>query len=61
MLYSIHLGNTIIDLRHIPIILLSLYGGAVPALVSMVLVIFGRFLIGINSSSYLAAILIVSI
>ena len=61
MFYSIHLGNTIIDLRHIPIIMLSFYGGAVPALISMVIVVLGRFLIGVNSSSYLAIFLIISI
>ena len=61
MLYSMHLGTTIIDLRHIPSIVLSFYGGAVPALVSMILVIIGRFLIGINTSSYAAVIMIVSI
>jgi diguanylate cyclase len=61
MLYSMPLGNTIIDLRHIPSIMLSFYGGAVPALTSMILVIIGRFLIGVNTSSYAAVILIVSI
>lgn len=58
MQYSIHLGTTIIDLRHIPIILLSYYGGAVPAFVAMILIIIGRFLIGINTSSYSAVALI---
>lgn len=61
MLYSMHLGDTIIDLRHIPILLLSFYGGAIPAFVSMVLVIIGRFFIGFNISSYIAVLLIVSI
>jgi diguanylate cyclase len=61
MFYSMPLDDTIIDLRHIPSILLSFYSGAVPALISMILVIVGRFLIGINTSSYAAVILIVSI
>ncbi|MBM7694886.1 diguanylate cyclase [Peribacillus deserti] len=58
MQYSMHLGSTIIDLRHIPIMLLSYYGGSIPALVAMFLVIIGRFIIGINTSSYYAVILI---
>lgn len=61
MLYSMHIGDTIIDLRHIPILLLTFYGGAIPAFVSMVLVIIGRFFIGFNISSYIAVLLIVSI
>jgi diguanylate cyclase len=61
MYYSIHFGATIIDLRHIPVILVALYGGAIPATISMVLVIIGRFLIGVNLSSYLAVLLIVPI
>ncbi|WP_409250812.1 GGDEF domain-containing protein [Bacillus sp. SCS-153A] len=58
MQYSIHIGNTIIDLRHVPVILVAYYGGPIPALISMTMVIIGRFLIGVNSSSYLAVILI---
>ncbi|MFE8698787.1 GGDEF domain-containing protein [Cytobacillus sp. FJAT-53684] len=54
MQYSIHIETTIIDVRHIPTILLAFYSGAVPALISMVLTIFGRILISANLSSYLA-------
>lgn len=61
MLYSMHIGDTIIDLRHIPIVLLSFYGGAIPAFISMIFVIIGRFFIGFNISSFVAVILIVSI
>lgn len=61
MIYSMHFGNTIIDLRHIPIILLAYYGGTLPALISMVFVIIGRLIIGINFSSYLGILLIVII
>ncbi|MBX0356870.1 diguanylate cyclase [Halobacillus sp. Nhm2S1] len=61
MQYSMHFDNTIVDLRHIPVILVAYYGGAVPALASMFLVIIGRFFIGFNTSSLLALFLIVSI
>ncbi|KAA0548381.1 diguanylate cyclase [Bacillus sp. BGMRC 2118] len=61
MLYSIHFGSTFVDLRHIPIILVAHYGGVLPATLSMALVIIGRFLFGVNTSSYLAVILAVSV
>ncbi|MGM0803991.1 MAG: diguanylate cyclase [Bacillota bacterium] len=61
MQYSIPIGTTLIDLRHIPIILLAYFGGAVPALVGMVLVIAGRFLIGINISSYTSSLLMLAV
>ncbi|WP_226529864.1 GGDEF domain-containing protein [Metabacillus niabensis] len=61
MHFSINIENAIVDLRHIPVILLAFYGGSVPALTSMLLIIVGRFLIGINTSSYAALILIVLI
>ncbi|MFD1356788.1 GGDEF domain-containing protein [Fictibacillus halophilus] len=59
MHYSINIGTTIIDLRLIPIILLAYFGGAVPAFISMLMIIVGRFLIGINISSYASSILVV--
>jgi diguanylate cyclase len=61
MQYSIHFGDTIVDLRHIPIIVLSYYGGTIPALISMILVIIGRLFISINTSSYAAIFIIVVI
>ncbi|WP_044022317.1 GGDEF domain-containing protein [Bacillus sp. SG-1] len=61
MQYSMQIGNTIIDLRHVPVILVAYYGGSIPALIAMVMVIIGRFIIGINTSSYLAVILICTI
>jgi diguanylate cyclase len=54
MLFSMHVGDVIVDLRHIPIILLAFYAGAIPAYFSMSLIILGRFLIGINTAAYLA-------
>lgn len=61
MQYSMPFGETIIDLRHIPIILLAYYGGALPSLITMIMIILGRFIIGINSSSYIAFLIILSI
>ena len=61
MQYSIPIGTSIIDLRHVPTILLAYYGGALPALISMVLTVIGRFLIGINLSSYFAILISVPV
>lgn len=60
MLYSIRIDTTIMDLRHIPTILLAYYGGAVPALISMILTIIGRFFISTTLASYLAIVINVS-
>lgn len=54
MQYSIQVENTMMDVRHIPTILLAYYGGAIPALISMMLTVIGRFLISTSLSSYLA-------
>jgi len=51
MYYSISIKSTIIDLRHIPILLLSFYGGTVPTLICGLLIIGGRFLISVNASA----------
>lgn len=60
MHYSIHIGDIIIDLRHIPIMILAFYGGAIPAFISMLLIIIGRLFYGINLASFLAIALIFS-
>lgn len=54
MQYSIHIGDTIIDLRHIPIMILAFYGGYIPAFLSMILIIMGRLFFGINLASFFA-------
>ncbi|WP_442596487.1 GGDEF domain-containing protein [Neobacillus sp. D3-1R] len=61
MQYSMHIGSTIIDLRHIPIITLAFYSGSIPAYIAMILIILGRFLIGINLSAYASIFLVVPI
>ncbi|WP_430789040.1 diguanylate cyclase [Virgibacillus flavescens] len=58
MQYSIQFGTTLIDLRHIPIILLAVYGGRVPALTAMLLILAGRFLLGVNISAYASSIML---
>ncbi|MFC0416860.1 diguanylate cyclase [Cytobacillus solani] len=60
MQYSITVDNTMVDLRHIPTILLAYYGGAIPALISMIMTLVGRFLISASVSSYLAILISVS-
>ncbi|RJS62285.1 GGDEF domain-containing protein [Bacillus sp. PK3_68] len=61
MQYSIEIGTTIIDLRHIPVILLASTGGALPTAISVMFVMIGRFLIGVNLSSYVSIMFIVSV
>lgn len=61
MQYGIRIDTTIVDLRHIPIILLAFFGGSLPAFIGMVLVIIGRFFIGVNTSAYASVILMVLI
>ncbi|WP_347861086.1 diguanylate cyclase [Salimicrobium sp. PL1-032A] len=56
MQYSIHFQNTIIDLRHVPLILVTYYGGGIPGGVAAALIIAGRFLIGWNISALSAVI-----
>ncbi|QTN01593.1 diguanylate cyclase [Sediminibacillus dalangtanensis] len=58
MQYSMNIGNTIIDLRHIPIIIMAYYGGFLPTLSAGLLIIFGRFLFGFNTSSFAAIFLV---
>jgi diguanylate cyclase len=61
MHYSINIETTIIDLRLIPIILLAYFGGWVLSIISMLLIIGGRFLIGINISSYASTLLVIAV
>lgn len=52
MHYSIVINEmTILDLRHIPIILLAYFGGILPPLVAAAVITVGRFFIDINFSS----------
>jgi len=58
MLYSIPMDTVIIDLRHIPVVLMSYYGGSIPALIAMMLIVIGRFLFGFTTQAVLAIIFI---
>lgn len=60
MYFSIQVTEqTIIDLRHLPVILLILYIGIRPALLSAVIIASGRLLYGVNLSSMAAVILMI--
>ncbi|NPC92671.1 diguanylate cyclase [Bacillus sp. WMMC1349] len=63
MQYSIHIDETMVDLRHIPIVLLAFYGGSLPALIAMILIMLGRLLFSINIAAviYLLLCTLVSI
>jgi diguanylate cyclase len=63
MLYSIHIDDTIFDLRHIPLILIGFYGGFIPVTISLLFFIVGRLLIGLSTASFIAIcyVVIVSI
>lgn len=60
MQYSIHVDGVIMDLRHIPTVLLAYFGGAIPASISMILTIIGRFFISTTLASYLAIVISIS-
>ncbi len=52
MHYSIQVNDiTILDLRHIPVILVAYFGGIIPALLSATVISVGRFFIDVNFSS----------
>lgn len=53
-------GNTIIDLRVIPLLLVAIYGGCIPTTITGASIIFFRFLLGFNLSSLSNAILVIS-
>ncbi|WP_223702522.1 GGDEF domain-containing protein [Sutcliffiella deserti] len=60
MYFSIQITDvTIVDLRYIPVMLLMLFIGIYPALISTILIIAGRFLFGWNFSSIAALILMI--
>jgi diguanylate cyclase len=61
MQYSMEFGETMVDLRHIPILLTAYYGGVIPTLITMGMIIIGRFLISFSISSVTAMLLIVAV
>lgn len=62
MEFSIRVTDeTLADLRYIPILLMLLFVGKVPAIISALFIISSRFLFGVNLSSYAAVIMIASL
>lgn len=49
MIFSIKVGDhVIVDLRHIPVLVISYYGGFITTIVSTLMIAFSRFFFGIN-------------
>lgn len=62
MQFSIQINpETIIDLRFIPIMLIAMFSGTSAAIVSTIIIIVGRFIIGGISTSTIAAFILLSI
>ncbi|QKS70352.1 diguanylate cyclase [Paenalkalicoccus suaedae] len=59
MTYSLRLDEALLDLRFIPVIILVYYGGAIPALFSMIPIIIGRFLIEVSEAAFYSPILLI--
>lgn len=58
MYFSIQItADTIVDLRFVPVMLLIIFIGIPPAVISAAVIIAGRFLFGVNVSSLAAAVL----
>lgn len=54
-------ADTIVDLRFVPVMLLVIFIGIPPAIISSLVVIAGRFLFGINISAVAAAVLMLAL
>ncbi|MBE4908354.1 diguanylate cyclase [Bacillus luteolus] len=62
MHYSIQVNEiTILDLRHIPVVLVAFFGGFIPTLVSVIVISIGRFLIAYNFSSVVSLFMMFTI
>lgn len=62
MHYSIQVNEiTILDLRHIPVILLAYFGGIIPAVISAAVISVGRFFIDVNFSSFVSLFMMFTI
>lgn len=62
MHYSIQVNDiTILDLRHIPVILVALYGGYLSAIISAIVISVGRFFIDVNFSSFVSLFMMLAI
>lgn len=62
MFYSIEVNSeTILDLRHIPVILVSFYGGFLPTIVSAIVISIGRFFISYNFSAVVSLFMMMAV
>ncbi|WP_270180674.1 diguanylate cyclase [Alkalihalobacillus sp. CinArs1] len=62
MVFGIEVGsNTIIDMRHVPFLLVTLYGGYLPGGVALIIIQLVRFSFGVTVSSYASLILFISL
>lgn len=62
MHYSISVNDiTILDLRHIPVILVAFFGGFIPAMISAIVISIGRFLIAYNFSAVVSLFMMFTI
>ncbi|MFD2445325.1 GGDEF domain-containing protein [Bacillus sp. CGMCC 1.16607] len=61
MHYSIQVSDiTILDLRHIPVILVAFYGGILPTFIAAIVISVGRFLIAFNFSSIVSLFMMIA-
>ncbi|MFE8702950.1 GGDEF domain-containing protein [Cytobacillus sp. FJAT-54145] len=62
MHYSIQVSEiTILDLRHIPVILVAFYGGYIPTIIAAIVISIGRFMIAVNFSSVVSLFMMLTI
>jgi diguanylate cyclase len=62
MHYSIRVNDiTILDLRHIPVILVAFFGGYIPTIIAAIIISIGRFLIAYNFSSVVSLFMMFAI
>ncbi|WP_181347134.1 diguanylate cyclase [Thalassobacillus sp. CUG 92003] len=62
MHYSLIVNDiTILDLRHIPVVMVAFYGGFIPPLIAAAVITVGRFLIDVNFSSFVSLFMMLAI
>ncbi|MFA9560417.1 diguanylate cyclase [Evansella sp. AB-rgal1] len=60
MVFSIQVTNeTIVDLRFVPVMLIILFIGVKPAIISAIIIIIGRFYLGVTISSIAALVMMI--
>ena len=62
MHFSIYVNEiTLLDLRHIPVIIVAYYGGMLPPIIAAIVISIGRYFIDINISSHFSLIMMLVI